>query len=49
MLHVEITTYPHILSRDVARMLFKSWHNMIEERSVGIKASGESKVEHPRL
>ena len=30
-----------------ARRLFKTRHNMIEERSLGIKVSGESKVERP--
>ena len=31
--------------RSVARGLFKPRHNMIEERSLGVKAPSESKVE----
>ena len=31
----------------VARRLFKSRHNMIEKRSLEVKARGESKVERP--
>ena len=33
--------------RGVARRLFKSRHNMIEGKILGVKALGESKVECP--
>ena len=33
--------------RGVARRLFKSRHNMIEGKILGVKALGESKVELP--
>ena len=33
--------------RGVARRLFKSRHNMIEGKILGVKAPGESKVELP--
>ena len=33
--------------KGVARRLFKSRHNMIEERSLGVKAPVESKLERP--
>ena len=33
--------------RGVVRRLFKSRHNMSEERNLGVKATGESKVEGP--
>ena len=35
--------------RGIARRLFKSRHNMIEERSLGVKAPGEFKVECPYI
>lgn len=33
--------------RGVARTLFQFWHNVTEERSPGVKASGEPRVERP--
>ena len=35
------------LAKGVARRLFMSQHNMTEERSLGVKIPGESKVERP--
>ena len=35
--------------KGVARRLFKSRHNMIEERSLGVKAPVESKLEGVRV
>ena len=37
--------YVPIVKWGVARRLFKSTHNMIEQRSLGVKAPGESKAE----
>lgn len=34
-------------TRGVARTLFQFWHNVTEERSPGVKAPGEPRVERP--